>query len=239
MYTERKWALALFRGMAERGLRRPHATQACLDITDDDEVLSALKSSGCIALLVGFESVSEKSLRVMRKGVNLKVGVSHYRDRVSRVHDHGLVVFGSFMFGNDGDDPDIFDRTAEFVMEAGVDLAYFGLLTPYPGTDLHKRLGAEGRLLFTNFPADYARYDMSTAVFRPKGMEPEELEEGLVRAARMVGSRRAVTRRTWDTLRTTKDPLLATLVYRWNRSGFYQRIVEWPGQETPATITGA
>jgi radical SAM superfamily enzyme YgiQ (UPF0313 family) len=226
VFTQREWALALFRGMAERGLRRPYAIQASLNIADDEEVLAALKRSGCMTVLIGFESVSEESLRVMRKGVNLKIGVARYREKIAKLHDHGLASSGTFMFGNDGDGPDIFERTVEFVLEAGIDLVHFGLLTPNPGTDLFERLAREDRLMYTDFPADYARYDLRTAVFRPLRMTPEQLEEGLVWATRAVGSRPVAARRAWRTWRATRNPIMTAIAYRWNRSGLYHRVVE-------------
>lgn len=224
--TDRDWALALFRGMAERGLSRPYAVQASMNIADDNEMLTALKRSGCITICIGFESVSEESLRLMRKGVNLKIGVVHYKEKVAKLHDHGLMSSGTFMFGNDGDGPDIFERTVEFVLEAGIDVAHFGLLTPNPGTDLYDRLVREGRLLYTNFPEDYALYDLRTAVFRPRKMTPEQLEEGLYWATRVVGSRSAAARRAWETWQVTRNPIMAALAYRWNRSGLYHRVVD-------------
>lgn len=226
VYVDREWALALFRGMAERGLRRSHAVQASLNVADDAEVLAALKRSGCMVVLIGFESVSEESLRGMRKGVNLKIGVAHYKEKIERLHKQGLAAAGTFMFGNDGDGPDIFERTVEFVLEAGLDLVHFGLLTPNPGTDLFDRLAREGRLLYTDFPADHARYDLQTAVFRPLGMTPEQLEEGLLWATEAVGSRSALLRRAWGTWRNTRNPLMTLLALSWNRTGFYRRVVQ-------------
>ncbi len=226
VFTDRDWALALFQGLAERGFRRPYAIQASLDIAGDDRVLDALRRSGCMTVLIGFESLSEESLRLMRKGVNLKVGVARYKTEIDRLHDHGLAASGTFIFGYDGDGPDVFERTAEFVLEAGIDVAHFGLLTPLPGTDLFARLSREGRLFYTNFPADYARYDLQTAVFRPKKMTPEQLQAGTVWATKAVGSRGVAARRAWRTWRDTRNPLMAVVAYRWNRSGLYQRVVQ-------------
>ena len=232
VYTDREWALALFGGMADRGLSRPYSVQASLDIANDGEMLAALKRSGCFAVLIGFESVSEKSLHAMRKIANLRIGVAHYGDQIDRIHDHGLVVAGTFIFGNDGDGPDIFEQTVEFVLEAGVDLAHFGLLTPNPGTDLYRRLASEGRLLYTDFPEDYALYDLHTAVFRPTMMTPEQLEEGLVWATQAVGSRSAAVRRAWNTWRASGNAAAAVLALRWNRTGLYQYVVERPTKKT-------
>jgi radical SAM superfamily enzyme YgiQ (UPF0313 family) len=211
--------------MAERQIRRRHAVQASMDIADDVEMLKALKDSGCMTVLVGFESVNEQSLRMMRKGVNLKVGVAHYREKIAKLHEHGLAASGTFIFGNDGDGPDIFERTVEFVLEAGLDLAHFGLLTPMPGTDLFVRLEKEGRLLYTDFPLDYARYDQRTVVYRPRRMTPEQLEEGLVWATREVGKWSAVTRRSWRTFPMTRSPVVTCITLLWNRSGLYRRVM--------------
>jgi radical SAM superfamily enzyme YgiQ (UPF0313 family) len=225
VFTEREWALSLFQGMAERGFNRPYAIQASLNIADDDEMLRALERSHCMTVLIGFESVSEESLRLMRKGINLRVGVAHYKEKIAKLHDHGLMSSGTFIFGNDGDGPDVFERTVEFVLDAGLDVAHLGLLTPLPGTDLFERLASEGRLLYTDFPGDYARYDLDTAVFRPLKMTSEELEEGIVWAIRAIGSRAVALRRAVHTFLETGSPLFAAIAYSWNRSGLYRRAV--------------
>jgi radical SAM superfamily enzyme YgiQ (UPF0313 family) len=232
VFVEREWALALFREIARQGIRRSFAVQASLDVADDDEVLAALKESGCMTVLVGLESLNEESLRLMRKGVNLRIGVSHYAESIQRLHDRGLAVSGTFIFGYDGDGPDIFRRTADFVLETGLDIAHFGLLTPIPGTDLYDRLAREGRLLYTDFPGDYSRYDLRTAVFRPAKMTPEELEEGLAWAAQTVGSVGVTARRTWHTWRATGSLLMAALALGWNRTGLYRRIVDSSNEAT-------
>jgi radical SAM superfamily enzyme YgiQ (UPF0313 family) len=226
VFTDRDWTLSLFHEMADRGLSRPYAIQASLNIADDDQVLGALKRSGCMAILIGFESVSEESLRVMRKGVNLRVGVAQYQAKISRLHAHGLATAGTFMFGNDGDEPDIFERTVDFVRKAGLDVAHFGLLTPNPGTELYDRLAREGRLLYTNFPADYARYDLQTAVFRPQQMTTGQLERGVVWATRAVGARSVAARRAWRTWHETGNLFMAAIAYRWNRTGLVRRVME-------------
>jgi radical SAM superfamily enzyme YgiQ (UPF0313 family) len=228
IFTDREWALSLFQGMAERGQERHYAVQASLDIADDSEMLAALSASGCMTVLIGFESVSDESLRLMRKGVNLRVGVNGYGDKIAKLHDHGLASSGTFMFGNDGDGPDIFERTAEFVVKSGMDVAHFGLLTPYPGTDLYDRLAQEDRLLYTSFPEDYGHYDLRTAVFRPQQMTVDQLEEGLVWATQAVGKRSVAAQRAWHTWRETANPLMAAIAYRWNRSGLFQRVLERP-----------
>jgi radical SAM superfamily enzyme YgiQ (UPF0313 family) len=226
VFTDRDWALGLFGTMAAMGHNRAYAVQASLNIADDSEMLSALKRSGCMTVLIGFESLNEESLRVMRKGVNLGIGVKQYREKIEKLHDQGLATSGTFMFGNDGDGPDVFERTVDFVLESGLDLAHFGLLTPNPGTDLFDRLAREGRLLYTDFPADYARYDLQTAVFRPEGMTPEQLEQGVVWATEAVSSWSVACRRAWGTLRATGNLLMAAIALGWNRTGLHHRVAK-------------
>lgn len=228
IYTDRAHALELFRSMADAGLQRRHAVQASLNIADDDELLSALKSSGCLAVMVGLESLSEESLRVMGKGVNLRVGVPRYRDKIARLHAHGLMVAATFIFGSDGDPPDIFQRTADFVISTGIDLAHFGLLMPTPGTSLFERLSREKRLLYRNFPADYQLMDLNHAVFEPRLMTAAEAEAGLVSATDQISSWGVALRRAGNTWRDTGVPAAGLISLLWTITGLRQRVLTSP-----------
>jgi len=223
--TDRGHSLALFRAIAaDPSLRRRHAVQASLDIADDDELLEALKASGCFAVLVGLESVSEATLKAMRKGVNLRVGVEHYREKIDRLHARGLLVAATFIFGSDGDEPDIFDRTARFVLDAGIDLAHFGLLAPFPGTDVFERLEREGRLLLTDLPGGYAMLDTSHATFLPRNMSPHDAEDGLVRATAAIARWPVAVRRAFRTWRDTGGLPAAAISLLWTRTGLHRRV---------------
>ena len=223
--ADRDHTLELFRAMAERGLQRRHAVQASLDIAEDDELLQVLRASGCFALLMGFESVSEGTLRAMRKAVNLRIGVDQYRDRISRVHRHGLMVAGTFIFGGDGDGPDIFRRTAQFVLDAGVDLAHFGLLLPTPGTDLYDRLVREERLLISDFPHDYSLLDLMHMTFVPQAMTPDAAEIGLAEATHAIGRWPVALRRAVRTRRDTGSLAAAAISLAWTRTGLHERVL--------------
>lgn len=224
IYGNREGALALARGIAERGLRRRYAVQASLDIADDDELLSALKHSGCFAVLVGLESLSEETLRRMRKGVNLAVGPEQYSAKIARLHAHGLMVAATFILGSDGDSVGAFEQTADFVLRSGVDLAHFGLLVPTPGTDVFSRLVREGRLLISNFPADYALLDLNRAVFQPESMSPSEAEAGLRRATSSISAWPVALRRAWRTWRDTGEFMAAAVSLMWTRTGLHERV---------------
>ena len=135
------------------------------------------------------------------------------------------MVAGTFIFGSDGDGPDIFKRTAQFVLDAGVDLAHFGLLLPMPGTDLHDRLVEEGRLLIADFPQDYSLLDLMHATFVPQAMTPEALEIGLAEATDAIGRWPVALRRAICTWRDTGSFAAAAISLAWTRTGLHQRVL--------------
>jgi hypothetical protein len=161
----------------------------------------------------------------MRKGVNLAVGVEQYRDKIARLHAHGLMVAATFILGSDGDGPDAFERTASFVLDSGVDLAHFGLLIPTPGTDVFSRLSREGRMLIHDFPADYATLDLNRAVFRPQGMSPAEAEAGLRLATSRVSDWPVALKRAWRTWHDTGNFMAAAVSLTWTRTGLHERVL--------------
>ena len=90
------------------------------------------------------------------------------------------MINGSFVFGMDGDDESVFDRTVEWAIEQGIETATFHILTPYPGTALYAAWPLRGASRRT----DWDLYDTRHAVFRPARMTAAELERGYWRAYR-------------------------------------------------------
>jgi radical SAM superfamily enzyme YgiQ (UPF0313 family) len=134
----------------------------------DEELLNLAAEAGCVGWLIGFESVSQQSIDGIGKKTNL---VNDYISSVKKIHNYGMIVLGSFVFGFDNDTLDIFDSTDEFVRKSEMGIPDAQILAPYPGTPLFYRLEKEGRIL----TKDWLRYDFQTVVFRPKNMTPEEL----------------------------------------------------------------
>jgi hypothetical protein len=88
------------------------------------------------------------------------------------------MINGSFVFGLDGDDRDVFARTVDWAVAAGLTTATFHILTPYPGTPLYADMHAAGRITSRNWD----RYDTRHVVYRPLQLTPAELEHGYDRA---------------------------------------------------------
>ena len=157
-------------------------------LADDDELLELAARSGCRGLLMGLESISNTNLRESGKGFN---SPEKFARVVQRLHDHGIALQGCFVFGLDDDDPDVFLRTAEFAVQAKVDLPCFAVVTPFPNTPLYLRLQAEGRIL----TRDWELYDGQHVVFQPKRMSVQQLQEGIETAWKHAYSARSIFRR--------------------------------------------
>ena len=209
-------AIDLFRGMTERGLNKRWISQVGIDFANNPDVLMWAKKSGCFAVHMGFESVNEESLQNMHKTRNLRIGVKSYKDVIKRLHEHGIGVHGAFILGNDGDRKDIFQRTIEFILDSKIDSASFTILTPLPGTRLYERLRSEGRLLRTNYPHDWKYYDFEEAVFEPKYMTPDELEEGAYQVYKHTTSKTMSLKRAISSFVQTRSLPLAVFAYSLN-----------------------
>ena len=177
--VNKRYARALFSALIPRG--HSWLGMTSIEAADDEELLDLMAESGCRTLFIGFESIVPESLGEVHKHCNR---VENYIRNVRRIHDRGIMVNGSFVFGFDHDDHSVFERTVAFGLEARLETATFTVLTPYPGTTLYRRLRAEGRLL----DDDWSHYDTTRCVFRPAQMTPEELEEGYFGAYRQFYS---------------------------------------------------
>jgi radical SAM superfamily enzyme YgiQ (UPF0313 family) len=166
--------------------------QASVNIASDPAILKLCRQSGCKGLFMGFESLSPETIASMGKRVNRPDQYAHI---VQVIHDHGIGIDGSFVFGFDNDDEGVFDRTLEFVLKAKIEVTYFSILTPYPGTRLHKRLAGENRIL----TRDWSLYDANHVVFKPKRLAANRLLEGYCRAFKEVYSIPSIFKRLWGT----------------------------------------
>ena len=127
--------------------------------------------AGLRSLFVGFETLAQRNLKSYSKPQNLN---RDYGAAIKRLHDLGIMVNASFVFGMDEDDPDVFERTVDWAVEQGIETSTFHILTPYPGTRLYERMKKEGRILHSN----WNDYDTRHVVFKPKHLSVAELETG-------------------------------------------------------------
>jgi len=152
--------------------------QASLAGLREVENIELLKKSGCIGLLIGFESLSKSNLIQSQKYQN---NPSEYRGIVDILHRSGINIWGSFIFGFDEDQPSIFEETVTFTIQTKIFSVVFALLTPYPETALYQRLKKENRLVQDEWWL-LERPEESAPHFVPERMSGEALREGWKKA---------------------------------------------------------
>jgi len=192
---------------ALRPLEKIWSAAVTIDVTDDPTLIRDMALAGCTGVFVGFESLTDENLEDARKKTPR---ASDYARRVRMLHDHGIQVNGSFVLGFDHDRKDVFARTAEWIEENRLECSTFHILTPYPATPLFRQMEAEGRLLHR----DWSLYDTAHAVFRPKHMSAEELEQGYGWIYQRLFSHASIWRRRPADWRSVAPYLAMSYLYK-------------------------
>lgn len=185
------YARELFAVLRETGRR--WIGQASMTMMKTPELIKEAARAGCVALFVGLETLSQRNLEAMGKSINV---ATRYRELVKCLHDAGIGIVGSFMFGLDDDDEGVFERTVDFAQKAKIDACLFSILTPLPGTRLYERLSSEGRIL----DHDWSHYDGSHVIMRPQKMRPEQLQEGFFSAYKWFYSIPSIVSRAFQSM---------------------------------------
>ena len=178
-----------------------------LNVALDTNLLDLMKRSGCEGLFIGFESINADSLNAVHKGQN---NLERYEQAVRNIHDRGMMVNASFVFGLDGDAPDTFQRTLEWIIRNRIETVTSHIMTPYPGTVLYDRLKNEGRILTD----DLSLYNTANVVFQPKDMTQEELMQGYLWMYRKIYSFRGILLRMPQKPDQRAAYLMFNLLYR-------------------------
>jgi radical SAM superfamily enzyme YgiQ (UPF0313 family) len=206
LINDRAYARELFTAL--KPLKIKWVGQSTILIADDPELLKLASESGCKALFIGIESFEQASLKETKKGFNR---VKHYKEKFKRIHEHGISIQAGIIFGFDHDDRGVFERTVEAAIDIKLDVAAFSLLTPYPGTDIFRRMERDGRIL----TYDLSKYDSDHVVFRPLQMSPEELQEGWHWAQHEFYAVRNILQRTWGTGASFRINVATSVQYNW------------------------
>jgi radical SAM superfamily enzyme YgiQ (UPF0313 family) len=175
LFGDRRFASALFDGM--RGMGRLFQGAATVDSILRGDLVVRAADAGLRSLFVGFESLAPANLLESNKRQNLG---RDYAAVTRRLHDLGIMINGSFVFGMDGDDETVFDRTVEWGIEHGLTTATYHIQTPYPGTRLFARMEQAGRIV----TRDWDLYDTRHVVYRPARLSAEALKRGYDHAYR-------------------------------------------------------
>jgi radical SAM superfamily enzyme YgiQ (UPF0313 family) len=187
--ANKSYAKELFKAIAP--YRRWWTSQATSDVAFDDEFMELAAKSGCKALFLGLETISQTSLNSANKSHNQAF---RYKEIIDRFHYYGMAVQAGTVFGFDHDDKSIFRSTVEFYREIGLDSATISVLIPFPNTPLFRRLEVEGRIL----TRDWSKYNgKRDVVYQPALMSPDELLMGTEWASRQFYSIPSIVERMW------------------------------------------
>jgi len=185
---DRRFGEALFEGM--RGMGRLFQGAATVDSILRGDLIERAANAGLRSIFVGFETLTPGNLARANKRQNLG---RDYAAVTQRLHDLGIMINGSFVFGMDDDDDDVFRRTVDWAIEHGITTATFHIQTPYPGTRLFARMQAEDRIV----THDWDLYDTRHVVYRPARLSPRALKEGYDWAYREFYRWPSIARGSW------------------------------------------
>ena len=129
-----------------RGYPLMFATEASIDLADDQELMALMVEANISSVFVGIETPNEAALRETKKLQNLRGRGGSMLDKVHRIQGAGMEVWSGVIVGFDNDDASIFAAQSRFVREARIISAMVNMLVAIPRTPLYLRLADEGRL---------------------------------------------------------------------------------------------
>jgi len=164
-----KFASGLFEGM--RGMNRVFQGASTVDAILRGDLIEQAAKAGMRSVFIGFETLSTSNLAQSNKKQNIG---KDYTEAINRLHSLGIMINGSFVFGLDDDDKDVFKRTVDWAVKHSLTTSTYHILTPYPGTRLYKTMEADGRLLHK----EWDKYDTRQVVYKTKALSAAELKKG-------------------------------------------------------------
>ncbi len=184
-----KFAENLFDGM--KGMNRLFQGASTVEAILRGNLVEKAAEAGLRSVFIGFETLNNQNLLQGNKKQNLG---KDYAAAIRRLHSLGIMINGSFVFGLDEDDKDVFSRTVDWAVGQGLTTATFHILTPYPGTRLFDSLEKQGRILHRNWD----RYDTRQVVYQTKGLTADALKKGYDRSYRDFYSWSNIAKASWQ-----------------------------------------
>lgn len=167
--------------------------QGTLNMARDEKLLEIMAESGCAGVLIGFESLRHDTLQLMDKKLNVVMG--DYQTLIDRLHQHGIGLYGTFIFGYDSEASEDTLRTAEAAIDFGLFIAAFNHLLPFPGTPLYEQFRQQGKLTDEQWWLS-PTFRFGDVPFNPRNMTAQELHELCLKARRRFYSLPGMIRRS-------------------------------------------
>lgn len=200
-----EWTRAFIKALKPLNLKW-NAAVSC-NIVNMPDLLDEMKECGCQGLFIGFESLKREVLSSTNKIQN---NTDMYERLIKEIHDRGMIVNASFVFGLDGEDVSVFKNTLEWVVKNKIETVTSHILTPYPGTSLFENFIKTSRI--TSF--NYSEYDTAHVVFSPNLMSQKELYDGYLWIYKEIYSIKNIIKRIPSSKKQVIPYLLFNLFYR-------------------------
>lgn len=209
----RQRAKELFRALIP--LKIHWVSQGSMDMLADSELMELMVKSGCLGLVIGFESISPDNIREMNKYTNNKGASDLYQSEIEQLRKWGLQTWAAFTVGHDGDTVESIRATCDFAIRNKFTFAAFNILMPYPNTPLYAKMEQEGRLLYNGKWWLHEDYRFNYASIVPKNMTPEELTAVSFDCRRRFNSPKSIFTRALELHTNMRNPyrFMTYLIY--------------------------
>ncbi|WP_432409036.1 B12-binding domain-containing radical SAM protein [Wukongibacter sp. M2B1] len=174
MLVKRRECKEMLKAMVDMNLR--WIAQTDISIAQDEELLELMVLAGCQWVVIGFESISHRSLRDIEKIYFKLKHQSQYPELIKKIQSYGIGIYGTFIVGLDNDTINVFEFTTDFILQNNLYGVNITVPTPLPGTQLREKLVNEGRVL----NGDWGYYTLWDVVIRPRKMSVKQLQDGLL-----------------------------------------------------------
>lgn len=201
-------SIELFKGMVRRNIKKQWVGMASINIGFNDEALVWAKKSGCIMLYLGLESEDTEELASMDKNLNK---ILDYDQAFANINKHGLAVFGAFIYAGEDETVESIRRRTDYIINKPISSVQISLMTPLTGTKLYKKLESENKLLYTNYPKDWSKYNMSELTFKHDNITHEELLKEMDANFKRLYSLRVIFKKCIHTFKVTKSLKIALI----------------------------
>ncbi|MBQ8148226.1 MAG: B12-binding domain-containing radical SAM protein [Lachnospiraceae bacterium] len=200
----REKAKELFRALIP--LKIHWVSQGSMDMLNDPELMKLMVKSGCLGLVIGFESISPECISEMNKHTNKKGSGEMYAEEIEQLRKWGLQTWAAFTVGHDGDTMESIKATCDFAIRNKFTFAAFNILMPYPNTPLYRKMEQEGRLLYDGKWWLHEDYRFNYCSILPKNMSPDELTEISFDCRRRFNSPMSIVKRALEPRTNMRTP---------------------------------
>lgn len=190
LFLDEGSALTLFQAI--KPLKKKWGCQISIDIAMNDTLLRAMKESGCVLVMIGFESLNANNLKIMNKVANLNIET--YEKAIQNIYKHGLMIYASFVLGYDYETKESIEETLKFAIKHNFATANFNPLIPMPDTKLYSRLKSQDKLIYDKWWLEKG-YKYGDTVYYPESMTPDDLQIGCMTTRYQFNSYKSIFKR--------------------------------------------